>query len=329
MPRREKNLNLMGSISIASVTVSYNGARTLSRHLDALERQTRRIDEIIVVDNASSDGTTKVLASHQDVTVLGLSENFGVGGGYAEGLKYAALRKKYDWIWLFDQDSVPAADALDQLLVEIEKMGEALETVAILAPVCLHSGTKMPYQGLLWKAGRIAEMPADFSRPITWVDLVISSGSLIRRQAVESVGLPRADFFMDFVDYEHCLRLRHNGLRIGVVRDSHLVHVLGDPRVFAYLGYTTRWTDHEPGRVYYMTRNEVFTIWYQYPNWKHKVFVAYRSLRYAVSIIIFGEKKMACLEMICRGWIDGLAGKLGVRHETAAGQETGVVGAAK
>jgi GT2 family glycosyltransferase len=319
----------MGPISIASVTVSYNGARTLPRHLDALKHQTRRIDEIILVDNASCDGTTKVLASHPDVTVLGLSENFGVGGGYAEGLKYAALRKKYDWIWLFDQDSVPAPDALSQLLGEVEKMGEVLKTVAILAPVCLHSGTKMPYQGLLWKSGRMIEVAGDSSRSITWVDLVISSGSLVRRQAVESVGLPRADFFMDFVDYEHCLRLRQNGFRIGVVRDSHLEHVLGYPRVFRYLGHTTRWTDHEPSRVYYMTRNEVFTIWHCYPNWKPKFFLAYRSLRYAVSIIIFGEKKKSCLGMISRGWVDGLAGKLGVRPETAVLQKTGIVGAAK
>jgi GT2 family glycosyltransferase len=317
------------AFSFASVTVAYNGAEVLTRHLDALKGQTRRLDEIIVVDNASSDNTAKLLANYSDVTILSFSENLGVGGGYAEGLKYAALQKKYDWIWLFDQDSVPATDALERLLEAMDEAGEAVEDIAILAPICRHSAATTTYPGLLWKGGRMIEMQADSARPITWVDLVISSGSLMKRQAIESAGLPRADFFMDFVDYEHCLRLRHLGFRIGVVRDSHLEHVLGEPKRFSYLGHTTRWTDHAPWRVYYMTRNEVFTIWHCHPSWKSKWFVGYRSIRYAVSVLIFGKNKTACLGMILRGWMDGLTGRLGDRYRTEMPRESLMAGVRK
>jgi rhamnosyltransferase len=301
--------------SIASVTVAYNGASVLARHLDALKRQMQRLDEIIVVNNASADGTARLLAvEYPEVTVLNLAQNEGVGGGYAVGLQYAALKKKYNWVWLFDQDSVPAADALQRLLGALECLGDKGESTAILAPVCAHSGTKMPYPGLLWKGGRLIETPVDLGEEIKQVDLVISSGSLVRREAIEAVGLPRPDFFMDFVDYEYCLRLRRGGFQIAVVRDSHLDHVLGAPTKFKYLGHTTYWTDHAPWRVYYMIRNEVFTIWQYYPAWRNKGFALYRAVRYALSVLLFGKNKLACLGMIYRGWVDGRAGKLGIRR---------------
>jgi GT2 family glycosyltransferase len=315
---------------MASVTVAYDGASVLARHLDALKGQTRKLDEIIVVNNASTDGTARLLAvEYPEVSVLNLAENEGVGGGYAAGLHYAAITKRYAWVWLFDQDSVPAADALERLLGGLEYLADKGKNTAILAPVCAHSRTKMPYPGLLWEGGRLIQTPVDGRGPITPVDLVISSGSLVRREAIETAGLPRADFFMDFVDYEYCLRLRRNGFQISVVRDSHLDHVLGAPNKISYLGHTTYWTDHAPWRVYYMIRNEIFTIWQYYPEWNNKGFALYRAARYALSVILFGKNKVACLGMMYRGWVDGRAGKLGIRRWEKAAIENAVVEAAK
>src|ERR1700722_16791954 len=61
-------------LSIASVTVLYNGARVLRRHLDSLKEQSRKIDEIIVVNNASNDESLELLAQfYPEVKVLDLS----------------------------------------------------------------------------------------------------------------------------------------------------------------------------------------------------------------------------------------------------------------
>ncbi|MGC1373946.1 MAG: hypothetical protein WA824_17560, partial [Candidatus Sulfotelmatobacter sp.] len=158
---------------------------------------------------------------------------------------------------------------------------------------------------------------ADPGQPISFVDLVISSGSLIRRNAIEAVGLPRADFFMDFVDYEHCLRLRRHGFKIAVVQDSHLKHVLGDPSKFEFLGKTKYWSDHAPWRCYYMVRNEVFTIWEYYPEWRNKGFLLWRLVRNAISLALFGKRKLACMGMMWRGFRDGRSGRLGIRFSAA------------
>jgi rhamnosyltransferase len=300
-------------ISIASITVAYNGARVLPRHLEAIRRQTQEIDEIVVVNNASTDDTLTLLASrYPEITVLNLSENGGVGGGLAAGLNYAAITKKYDWVWLFDQDSVPLENGLEVLLAGLWHLDETEGSTAVLAPVNIHPETKMTCPGFSWRGGRLHATPEP-SQHITFVDSVITSGSLIRREAVEAVGLPRADFFMDFVDHEHCLRLRRHGFRIAVVRDSLLHHVHGDPSKFKILGRTKYWTDHVPWREYYMTRNEIFTVWQYYPKWWAKAFTLYRLARKALDLIVFGSQKLACFRMMYRGFLDGRAGRLGIR----------------
>ncbi len=192
------------NLSIASVTVAYNNERTLPRQIDALLRQTRPLQELIVVDNGSTDGTAALLAEqYSQVKVLKMPENLGIGGALAAGLKYAALERQHSWIWTFDGDSVPYADALQVLTQGIESLRNTGSNVGILAALPVHQGTGVCYHPLLWCDGFVKPSAELLRQPIWFADLVISSGCMLRRDVVEKVGLPRADFFMDFVDFEY------------------------------------------------------------------------------------------------------------------------------
>lgn len=300
--------------SIASVTVATNAASILPRQLEMLKRQTRKLDEIIVVDNASSDGTRELLASrYPEVTVLNLPENRGVGGALAAGLAYTTTVKKHDWTWLLDDDSVPSPDGLEQLLRGLEDVGDRADDIAILAPLAVHEQTQLATPGYFWRNGLRRASTKTIAQRISFVDIVISSGTLIRKESIDRVGLPRSDFFMDFVDHELCLRLRRHGFRIAVVAGCRLDHALGEPRKINFFGFQKSWTDHAPWREYYITRNEVFTIWTYYSDWRTKLSIIRRLLRHAVGIVLFGERKFPCLAMIFRGFRDGRAGRLGIR----------------
>lgn len=303
-----------GTMRIASVTVAYNAADVLPRQLDALRRQTLKLDEIVVVNNASSDGTADLLVrDYPEVTVLHQHTNGGVGGGYAAGLHYAATEKKYDWIWLLDQDSVPTSESLERLIDGFDDLGEYASDTAILAPVCMHTESKRTHAASLWRCG-LQELPATGAQRVLLVDSVISSGTLLRREAVEDVGLPLADFFMDFVDHEYCLRLRRRGYKIAVVTDSRLEHEIGNTVQVDVFGSKRSWTVHAPWREYYMARNEIFTVWKYFPDWRTKSNVARRLLRHALAILLLGRQKISCLEMMARGVADGRAGRLGIRY---------------
>jgi len=302
--------------SVASVTVSCNAQAILPRQMSALLRQSRPLQEIIVVDNHSSDRTCEMLVEkYPQVTLLRLASNLGVGGGYHAGLQYAAIEKRHDWVWLLDDDSVPMDDGLENLLKARDFPECSGGDLGVLAPVPIHLGSQPTCPGLLWRNGWIEPAFDVSQQAVQLVDAVISSGSLIDREVVETVGLPRADFFMDFVDYEYCLRIRSHGYKIAMVAGSLLSHRLGNVRTARLLGRSRNRLDYPPWREYYISRNQTFTIWNDYPDWENKMFVIRSLLRRAAGIIVFGKEKRACLRMILAGFRDGRAGKLGIRYQ--------------
>jgi len=106
--------------TIAAVVVTYNRKNLLQSCLNSLLQQTRKVDKIFVVDNASTDGTENLIKErylpiYSDLAYIRLPENTGGAGGFHEGLK-AAILEGFDWIWLMDDDVAPFGNCLEQLL---------------------------------------------------------------------------------------------------------------------------------------------------------------------------------------------------------------------
>ena len=125
--------------SIASVTTAYNAAQVLPRQMEALLGQTRSLQEIVVVDNGSTDGTRQLLAErYPQVTVLEMPGNLGAAGAWSAGLAYAALEKRHDWVWAFDDDSVPAPGALEGPVETAESRTAVEANTGMVAGVPVH-----------------------------------------------------------------------------------------------------------------------------------------------------------------------------------------------
>jgi rhamnosyltransferase len=286
----------------------------LPRQIEALLRQTRPLQEIIVVDNASGDGTTALLSErYPQVKVLRMAENLGVGGALAAGMSYAALEKGHDWVWTFDHDSVPNDDALEAMLDGAETLGNSASDVGVVAALPFFRGTGDCYRPLLWSNGFVKPSTVRMRQPIWFADLVISSGSMVRRDVVQKVGLPRIDFFIDFVDFEYCLRARSKGYKIAVITRAKFAHEIGNARQVRFLGYSALWPDHTPLREYYMSRNLAYAAWWLYPSRRTKTFVVRHLIRHAGGSLLFGSNKLACLKKMVQGISDGRRGILGIR----------------
>ncbi len=300
--------------SVASVTTAYNAADVLARHLDALLRQKRQLQEIIVVDNASADETRSLLAAnYPHVTVLSMAENLGAGGALAAGLAYAALEKRHDWIWMFDQDSVPAPGALELMLQETQRLGDEASEVGILAALAVDQNMETSSSPWLWRNGFVKPPAELLAHPVCFSDLVITSGSMVRREVVATIGLPRSDFFIDFVDYEYCLRARSHGYKIAVVTRAKLFHEIGKAHKVRFLGRCWLWSEHRPFREYYKSRNLAYSVWWLYPSVPAKGFVLRHLARQAVGVLLFGSEKLDCLKKMVQGFCDGRRASLGVR----------------
>lgn len=319
--------------SIASVTTAYNAARVLPRQMQALLRQTRRLQEIIVVDNGSSDHTPALLAErYPQVTALKMPENVGAAGAWSAGLAYAALQRGHDWVWAFDDDSVPEDSALERLLHAAESSKTAagengeggriggVGRIGMISALPVNRETGACYPPLLWREGFVKPSAEQLRQPVFFADLAFTSGSMVSRELVENIGLPRSDFFMDFFDFEYCLRARSRGYRIAVVTGVRFVHEVGEARPVRALGFSGLWPNHAPWREYYISRNLAYAVWWLYPSRRAKRFAVRHLARHAGGVLLFGTDKRACLGKMAQGFWDGRNARLGIRFRPENGE---------
>jgi rhamnopyranosyl-N-acetylglucosaminyl-diphospho-decaprenol beta-1,3/1,4-galactofuranosyltransferase len=109
-----KTASVDKSMKVLAYIHTFNDADVIEKTIAALLRQTRAVDEILVVDNASTDGTLDQ-SCLQHATVVRHPQNVGTSGAVGTGMRYA-LEHGLDWIWIFDPDGLPEPDALEKLL---------------------------------------------------------------------------------------------------------------------------------------------------------------------------------------------------------------------
>ncbi|CAM3526354.1 glycosyltransferase [Deinococcus frigens] len=246
--------------TVCAVILTYNRQALLRGCLACLLGQTRPPDQILVVDNASSDGTAEMLArEYPDVRVLVLSPNLGAAGGFAAGMAQA-YSAGFDWLWLMDDDACPRPDALERLLAA--GADPDTDTAAdVLVPWQCSAQGKM-YGVAQWQPGGLMEPDPATLEAGHEVQLFAFIGPLISRAVIERVGLPYAEYFIDMFDWEYSLRVQQAGLRARLVPDSVIDHEAGEIKLQRLLGVgRARARYWRPGwRVYYDTRNALLTF---------------------------------------------------------------------
>ncbi len=206
-------------IKIAAVVVTFNRLSLLKECIQSLQNQTRILDEIIIVNNSSTDGTYEWLKEQQNLTVITQENSYSAGGQYT-GIKYAT-EKGYDWIWCLDCDVIADKKALELLL----EFGVAnKDNLGFLSSTIFFGDGNLAYPN-------IPELDAPYNvlnsviknQPIPI--LSASFGSiLLPREVVYQVGLPSKDFFIWGDDAEFTLRIIKYGYKGFLVTKSLAEH---------------------------------------------------------------------------------------------------------
>jgi GT2 family glycosyltransferase len=304
---------------LAHIT-TFNEAEFIEQALAALRRQSRPPDAIIIVDNGSTDGTVdRVFA--KDVTVIRNSEDLGASGAIRMSFAYA-LEHGFDWTWVFDVDSVPEPDALENLLAFFDSLSPSQrEQVCFLACQLVVDSGEAGHRPILLTGTGFEYVARDVTAGCCRCDCFIWSGSLFRMPAVEKVGLPSADYFMDLAELEYGYRARQVGLTGYVVENCLLHHDVGRPpgvtaKKWRFGPFSLLLVEMSPLRCYYHIRNLVYFWLYQCrpyrPRW------VFRSIlhalifprTFAVRPVSHAEHLFACF----RGAWDGLTGHMERRY---------------
>jgi GT2 family glycosyltransferase len=192
---------------ICANVVTYNRKDLLRECLNALLAQTCKLDSIIIIDNASNDGTLDMLKREflydKVFDYVRLEENIGSSGGQYTGMK-RAYEKGFDWIWVMDDDAAPEKDCLKELL-------EYKRAADIITPKVVHISGKIEkeHRGLLsFNLNQIPfEAEYNLVTPVK-IDYFSFVGPLINKKIILKVGLPNIDFFIWHDDLEYSIRIK-------------------------------------------------------------------------------------------------------------------------
>jgi GT2 family glycosyltransferase len=208
---------------VSCIVLNWNGWRDTVECLAALKQCLYPQLDILVVDNGSTDGSTaKIKSSYSNIRLLESHKNLGFAGGNNLGIRYA-LAHDTDYIWLLNNDTKPAPDALNALI------NKALtdKKIGAVASVCHYTGA--PEKIEAWAGARV-NLWIGYGRNSTvprtddWFHSLNGTSLLVSRAALEDAGLLDEGFFLYWEDTEFCLRLRKRGWRLAAAPDSKILH---------------------------------------------------------------------------------------------------------
>ena len=230
----------MESKRICAVIVTFNRKVWLARCIEAIKRQSHKVDDIFIIDNACTDGTadylasakiigsseigTEILADVSDgkysIHYYRLSTNKGGAGGFYTGLKLAHQSKKFSAYWLMDDDGYPSEYCLERQLPYLEQYDYVMPvSIDIDNHTQLSWATRKQngekttvYEELLEDWGEV--MPFIFP----------FNGSLMSRKLMEKVGYVNPKLFIWGDDYEHYYRCLKAGFTPVTVLDALFYH---------------------------------------------------------------------------------------------------------
>jgi GT2 family glycosyltransferase len=215
---------------ISIVIVSFNARADLERCLDSLRAAPPRAPhEIIVVDNASGDGSADAARRFLDVQVIVNPSNVGFAAANNIGIRAS----RGDLLLLLNSDTIAPPAAIDRLASELA----ADDSVAIVGPrlVDAEGRAELSFGRMIsplneWRQKRLSrnrDAVEKLTRERSWPDWVSGACLLVRRADAEAVGLLDERFFMYTEDVDFCAAVRARGRRVLFTPDVELVHLRG------------------------------------------------------------------------------------------------------
>lgn len=228
-----------GSLGPISVAVcNFDGEEHLPPCLTALLDQTRAVDEIVVVDNASSDRSRELVRERwPDVRLEALTENAGPSRARNRGLELA----RNPWVLLVDNDAVLASDALERL----ERAALAADdSVCVLQPRSVfaddpsrvhYDGGALHYVGLFSLRNFFRPLAEAEGEGVVPVRGAVSVALLVRRDVLLELGGFDEAFFILFEDLDLSMRIGLAGRTMLSVEEA-ICHHRGGTAGISYRG---------------------------------------------------------------------------------------------
>lgn len=219
-------------MKICAVIVTYNRLELLKICLEKYANQIRLPEFMVIVDNASTDGTREYLdiwkeknQSKFDIIIIHSESNTGGSGGFYIGME-EAMKTSADWVWVSDDDAMPELDVFEKIERYISNSDEDLS--AVCASVINEGKFDSTHRArrkkkfLKYKFTGVLEEEIARNEYIS-IDCFTYVGSMIKIEKILKCGNVNKDFFLWNDDTEHSWRLSEIG-KIICLRDAKIHH---------------------------------------------------------------------------------------------------------
>ncbi|MBW4509769.1 MAG: glycosyltransferase family 2 protein [Scytonematopsis contorta HA4267-MV1] len=224
-------------LSVSIILVNYNGADVLPNCLNSLEKYIDKTEcEIILVDNASSDGSPEFVAeSFPKINLIRLPKNIGFGAGNNAGAQVA----KGEFLFLLNTDTILTSNIIPFLKDLMQKRPE----VGAIGPKLLnHDGsfqvsiskqigikgefqTRKMHQSTQ-ENDKLRLIEQEY-QDIKEVDIIVGAAYFIRADLFNSLSGFDEKFFMYFEESDLCERVKNKGYKILYTPQVSLIHLKG------------------------------------------------------------------------------------------------------
>lgn len=229
---------------LSIIVVNFNGGEHLRRCLSSLAAHPpEAATEVIVVDNASTDGSAAHVAAFPGVRLIPLPVNGGFSAGNNAGIRASAG----ELLLLLNNDTLIAAGAIDALIARLE----AHPAAAVAGPRLVdgHGRPELSFGPMISPLGELRQKlvmtlhEREFGPVTRWidrrtrreqfVDWVSGACLLVRRNAAEAAGLLDERFFLYTEDVDFCASIRARGWKVLFTPAAEIVHLRGRSRATA------------------------------------------------------------------------------------------------
>lgn len=236
---------------LSIVIVSFNTRQLLNKCLDSIVRHTKEINyEIIVVDNASSDGSVEkikqIKSKTKDLKCIFNKKNIGFAAANNQGIKMSQGR----YILLLNSDTRLIEDSLSKMINFMEReKGVGISSCMLLNPDESIQATGGYFPGItrlfLWSTF-LDDLPfvasvfesyhphtpkfltrSAFYKKAHQQDWVTGAFFLIKKEVVGDIGLLDEKFFMYVEEIDYCFRAKKKGWEVWYVPDTAIIHIGG------------------------------------------------------------------------------------------------------
>lgn len=321
MTKIESMADVKTSSKLVAVVVTYNRLAQLQETLRRLLDETEHtLCAIVVVNNASTDGTDVWLETQKDqrLDVLSLPENTGGAGGFSIGMAHARTTYDPDWMLIQDDDARPAPGALDLFHAQNPQGWDAI-AAAVYFPDGRICEMNRPSRNPFWEKGGIMRVikggrngfhiqPNIYEgTQVVPIDVTSFVGFFISRRGLDIAGFPDPGLFLYGDDGLYTLGLSAAGGRICFdpnLRFEHACSTFDD----AQRGrFTPIW------KAYYYHRN-LLMLYRKAAGWMFWPSLLVVIPKWISKTRHQQNEKVTYLSLLMRAFFDGLAGRTNRKH---------------